>query len=189
MAIQTEIENKARLWLIEHLPDIDADKFIFDHQGGNRPDGVYVMLNLIRSNQIAPIEDEAFADEAAFNGTDAGPPAFWHLMCGEWEWTFSINVYSKTAIDSLAIVKVAAQMVEAETALDPLLIFDSSEIRRVPELINEIWEERAQMDIAIRGYVNTLGVLVDSIEDVTIEFERLAPASKDALDTLQILKP
>ncbi|MCB1423153.1 MAG: hypothetical protein KDJ69_11955 [Nitratireductor sp.] len=180
--MQEETENKLRSWILAHA---DVEEVIVDHPGGSRPDGAYIMINLLRSDRIQLPMGRSFAEiDEPGDG-----PAFKHNLAGEWQWDFSVNAYAQNATDLLAALKVAGEMNEVEFDLYPLILFASGTVIRLPELINERWEERAQMDVSLRGYINTLGVLVDSIEQVDPEFTRTGSSAGDVTETLTVIKP
>ena len=182
MTDQVTVENKLREWVLFHL---QSDReVIFDSQNGDRPTGSYVMLNMIEAKRIQMRMDVDYDVNPAFDGTDANDAELMANPCAEWEWNFSVNAYSVDAINTLSTLKSAAEIDEIESGLLPLIVFNVSDIRRLPELINERWEERAQMDVALRGYVNTRGTLVDTVEEVNIEFTRSGHVSTDTTETL-----
>lgn len=166
MMKQQEVEDRLRNWLLPKLPNsIDV---IFDHQSQTRPTGNYCMLNLTNVERIQMPLGFEYSDNTGPNagGTE---PSFNKLLCGEWEWTFSFNAYAQDAIDYLTAIKTATEIDHVdETGFAPLIIFSTSNIRRLPELIKEVWENRAQIDLFVRGIVNTEGVFVDSIEEVNV---------------------
>ena len=182
MTDQVTVENKLREWVLFHLKS--DREVIFDSQNGDRPTGSYVMLNMIDAKRIQMRMDVEYAVNPAFDGTDANEAELEASPCAEWEWNFSVNAYSVDAMNALSTLKSAAEIDEIESGLLPLIVFNVSDIRRLPELINERWEERAQMDVALRGYVNTRGTLVDTIEEVNIEFNRTGHVSTDKAETL-----
>ena len=182
MTDQVTVEDKLRAWVLFHLKN--DREVIFDHQNGDRPTGSYVMLNMIEAKRIQMRMDVDYTANAAYDGTAGGEAELNAFPCAEWEWRFSVNAYSVDALNTLSTLKSAAEIDEVESGLLPMIVFDVSDIRRLPELINERWEERAQMDVALRGYVNTRGTLVDVIETVNIEFNRTGHVSTDKAETL-----
>lgn len=92
----------------------------------------------------------------------------------ETEWRYSIHCHGgESPSDHLRPIRSAAELAQAAEPLRPgLIIHELSQIRNVPEYINEAWEQRAQMDLFLRGLTKD-GIIIDSIEHFSFEFERV----------------
>lgn len=158
----TELQQFAalRTWLlaVTGLPEI-----IRAHPSGARPAGVYGMLNLIRSERVNWPDD--FEYEAVADPGDDEP--FEEVPVEEWAFTWSFNAYGTGCADALAKVISTTQSSAALLPLRPLTLHETSAIRRLPELINERWEERAQMDLTVHAVIRHR-FPVDVAEGVTV---------------------
>lgn len=158
----TELEQFAalRTWLlaVTGLPEI-----IRAHPSGARPAGVYGMLNLIRAERVNWPDDLEY--EAG-----GGGQSFDEVPVETWAWTWSFHAYGAGGADPMSRVTSAAKSSGALLSLWPLTLHETSAIRRLPELINEVWEERAQMDLTVHGLVRH-GFPVDVAEGVTVTAE------------------
>lgn len=146
--------------------------FIAAHESGPRPELPYGMVNLtglreVRSNpQKIDWVRHPDGEGGESNRSTATP-----LI--ETEWQFSIHVFGKNASDYLRPVRSAVHLSQANEPLLPnLVIFDISQVRKLPEYINEEWEDRAQLDFLVRGLTRD-GILQDTIETHSIQIERI----------------
>lgn len=93
----------------------------------------------------------------------------------EVEWRFSVHFYTEDGerpSDVLQIVRSAAEVDQIREPLIPqLTLHQLSQVRNIPEWIDESWEPRAQMDIMLRGLTRNK-FDVDVIEEYTFDFER-----------------
>ena len=134
------------------------------YQEGDRPALPYVMVNFTGSVRVREWSQDIEYDEDTA-GITATPPI-------ETEWRFSVHAFGPNPTDILRPIRSAAQLAQKNEALFPaLVIHDCSQVRNVPELVNEKWEPRAQMKMALRGLTRD-GFLVDVIEKAPFDFDR-----------------
>lgn len=163
---EAEIFDRLRPWVMAAtgLPEVIAD-----HPGAPRPSLPYGMINIIRSG---PVHEHAFDRRFAPNPAhedDGDLQPVLERPQVEWEWMASINAYATDAGDRLRGLRMWIASPGAEALLSPLVVASASEIRRLPELVGERWEGRAQMDMTIRGLV-AADVPIDVIEEATASF-------------------
>jgi hypothetical protein len=171
------------------------DVIIRDSLGKPRPTGPYGMVNLIRSEALfEPVTREYAVNPEhvpipADPATERDPP-FLQIPVTEWEWTFSFNIYAPSGSDAARKVLSAASVLAGVEGLLPFVLHRNSAIRRIPELVNEGWEDRVQMDLFIRGLARD-GVPVDVAETATIGFTGNPTASPDPVPvgSLTVTKP
>lgn len=162
---ETELFNLVQAWVkgVTRLP-----KVIRAFPTTPRPEGSYGTLNLIRAERINWPDDIEYRDVP--NPAPTAEPCE-QVPVEEWEWVWSFNVFAKGAtIDFAARLVSAAQSSAALLSLHPLTLNRASTIRRIPEQINGVWEDRCQLDLFIRGVVRH-AFPVDIIEEASAEFE------------------
>lgn len=135
------------------------------YQEGPRPALPYIMVNLTGTAEVREWQQGSEYDEDTAGVTAS--------IVIETEWRFSVHAFGPTPTDALRPIVSAAQSAQKMEPLYPTLILhECSQIRSVPELINEKWEPRAQMDIFVRGLTRD-GALIDVIEQAPITITRL----------------
>lgn len=141
-------------------------------QGGPEPDLPYILVRFTGSAPVREqIQDVEFIElgtinSEGFNEVEASPVI-------ETEWRYSIHAHGgESPSDLLRPIRSAAELAQTLEPLMPgLIIHELSQIRNVPEFINEAWEPRAQMDLFLRGLTRD-GFVIDAIEEFSFKFER-----------------
>lgn len=138
---------------------------IKSHQSGAMPSGKYCMVNMTGAVDVREHPADIKYTESSGNVT-AAP-----LL--EREWRFSVHAYGATPTDTLRPILAAMHIKQAmEPEYPAILMHEASQIRHVPDWINNAWQPRAQMDLVVRGIVrDTVGV-VDVIENYSFEINR-----------------
>jgi len=150
--------------LVRWLHDLTGLTTIKAYQEGPRPALPYIMVNLTGTAAIREWS-QAVEYEEDTAGVTATPPV-------ETEWRFSVHAFGPNPTSILRPIRSAAQLAQKNEALFPALVIDEcSQVRNVPELVNEKWEPRAQMDIHLRGLARD-GFLIDVIEHAPFDFDR-----------------
>lgn len=153
--------------LVRWLRGLTGVTVIKSHQGGHAPTDPYIAINLATTRQLrvhAQTLDYAPEDTA---GNVALSPVI------EVEWQFSCHAYGPHPTSILRPVRSAIQIAQAQEPMLPnLVIHECSQIRNVPDWINEAWAPRAQMYIFVRGLTRDGGFAVDVIEETPLTFER-----------------
>lgn len=141
-------------------------KVIKADQSGDKVPLSFVMVRFLGSAQVRVNEQETeYVEDIASTRIMARPVI-------EMEWRYSIQAFGGYPSDILRPLYAAAVLAQVNEPLMPgVLIHELSQIRNVPEYINEAWESRAQMDLFLRGLTRD-GHLIDTIEQYSFEFDR-----------------
>jgi len=172
-----------RPWIIRatELPEV-----ILAHSGAPRPDDNYGLLNLIRSTRIG--RPESYAYEPNTDGIPGTDVPFFEVAVQEFEFTWSFHVYAKDPINVANRLVVWAMTGAGRESLGELNMFNIADIQRIPELVENNWNDRATTELRVRSYVCTgtsnhqgnevlLGrVPVDVAETVSVLFPGTTPA-------------
>lgn len=151
-----EVHSALNRWLkgVTGLTTIKA------HGGGPSPEPPYVMANLTGTAQV-----RQWAQDIETADVSGDVKASIVL---ETEWRFSVHAYGPNPTGILRPVRSAVQLAQKLEPMFPaLVIHDVSQVRNVPDWINEAWEPRGQMDISVRGLTRD-GFVVDVIEEAPI---------------------
>lgn len=158
--------------LVRWLAALLGVTVIKDHQGGTRPPQPYVVANFTGSAevrqhpQIVEYTDTGVPNSEGENEISAAPVL-------EVEWRFSVHAYGAQPTGWLRPVRSAVQLAQRQEPLLPgLVIHEISQIRSVPDWVNNAWEPRAQMDVVVRGLTRD-GLVIDVIDQTSFEFERV----------------
>lgn len=146
--------------VVRWLASITGETVIKAHQEGPRPPLPYVMVNMTGTAEVrehAQVVD--YEEDTA--GVLAAPVI-------ETEWRFSVHAYGPKPTGFLRPVRSAAQLAQKVEPLMPsLVVHEISQVRNVPDWVNERWEPRAQMDMFVRGLTRD-GFAIDVIEEAPI---------------------
>lgn len=157
------------------------------HEGGKSPPLPYVMVSFLGMDDVRQHEqdveyfdeygdqliltadstlvtadnDTATADQVSEYEAEAVPVV-------ETEWRFSIHAYGSDDVTGLLRpVRAAARLSQAMEPMFPFLVVHRiSQVRNVPDWINNQWQPRAQMDFYVRGMIRD-GMLIDVIEQAS----------------------
>ncbi|MCO5152582.1 MULTISPECIES: phage neck terminator protein [unclassified Shinella] len=149
--------------VVRWLKSVTGKTVIKAYQSAKRPAGQYITVNLTGFYEL-----HEHAQEVVYTGDDevAATPVI------EVEWRFSTHAYGPQPTAILRPVISARKLAQVTEPLMPgLVLHDVSQIRHVPEFVNNAWEPRAQMDINLRGLVKD-GHVIDVIEQTTFVHER-----------------
>lgn len=135
------------------------------YESGTAPTTPYNMVNMLGTRDIRAHEQVIeYADQGA--DVKATPVI-------EVEWSFSVHAYGANPTDNLRGIRSAAKLSQVmEPMLPSLIVHDVSQIRNVPDWINNQWQPRAQLDLFVRGLTRD-GFLLDVIEQTEFNFERV----------------
>lgn len=138
---------------------------IKSHQSGTAPTTAYAMVNFTGAIEVRRHEQNVEYEEAGAVVT-ARPVI-------EMEWRFSVHGYGANPTDILRPIVSAHKLTQAMEPMFPnLTVHEISQIRNVPDWINNAWQPRAQMDVIVRGIIRD-GHVVDIIEQAPVSVERL----------------
>jgi hypothetical protein len=141
------------------------------HQGGKEPALPHIMVNFTGSVTLHEHpEDIEYSEGADPPGPDLPPITAMPVL--EKEWRFSVHAYGANPTDVLRPIVSAWKLAQVQEPLMPsLVIHDVSQIRNVPEWINNAWQPRAQMDVILHGLTKD-GFVIDVIEETSFEATR-----------------
>ncbi|MGV4796129.1 phage neck terminator protein [Rhizobium sp. F40D2] len=144
---------------------------IKSHEGGKEPALPYVMINFTGSAEVRQHEqtveytDTGIPNAEGENEISAAPVI-------EVEWRFSIHAYGPTPTDILRPVTSASKLPQImEPMMPDLVIHDVSQVRNVPDWINNRWEPRAQLDFIVRGLTRD-GFIFDTVDETSFDIAR-----------------
>jgi len=149
--------------LVRWLAALTGATTIKTHQSGPAPAEPYIAVNLTGTVAVRQWAQTTEYEEAAPDTSEEfGEVTARPLI--ETEWRFSVHAYGPNPTSILRPVRAAYQLLQRhEPMLPNLVIHEVSQIRNVPDWINEAWQPRAQMDIILRG-VTRDGLVIDVIE-------------------------
>lgn len=141
---------------------------IKSHEGGKAPATPYVMVNMTGTAEV-----REWASNIEFTETDElnseGEKIVEAAPVIEMEWRFSVHSYGDNPTDILRPVASAMKLSQVmEPLLPGLLIHEVSQIRNVPDWINNQWQPRGQMDLIVRGIIRDASN-VDTIDDYSFD--------------------
>lgn len=156
--------------LVRWLASLTGTTTIKAYQSGPAPTEPYIAVNL--TGTVAIREWAAliqYEEDEPDTSEEYGEVTAFPLI--ETEWRFSVHAYGPSPTDILRPVRSAYQLLQRhEPMLPNLIIHEISQIRNVPDWLQERWVPRAQMDIVLRG-VTRDGLVIDVIEKGTVTFQ------------------
>ena len=159
--------------LVRWVSSITAVKAIKASQDADRPAKPYIMVNRIISG---PVFQNRIDDEFTVANAGTTTEAISQHPVRDWYWRFSVFAYADQAPDSLLRKVHTAFDVQTHHLLSvhlhPLHIHEVSAIRHIPEVVENAVENRANMDIELRGIVRD-GLVIDVVEKATFSGERV----------------
>lgn len=172
--------NDANLWaaVVQRIAAITGLTVIQTEQGGPRPSLPYITVSFLGSRSLR--EHPRDIDWNPERADDPGPDTAGNYVdvtatpLIDTEWHFSISAYDATVCTGFLLpIRSAYELSQILEPLFPLLsVNDMSRVRRIPEMVNAKWEERAQCDIFVHG-VTRNGFVVDVIDVASVELNRL----------------
>ena len=154
--------------LVEWIAKTTACTTIRDYQAGKMPPLPYIAIHYVQSREVRDHEQRFVYEE-----DDQGSGRVWAAPVVEVEYMFSINAFSSySPTDLLRPIRAASKVSQATESLMPMFVLhELSEIRNLSEWDNDVWNNRAQMDLYLRG-VEVSGHLIDTIEEFNFIFEK-----------------
>lgn len=161
--------------LVKWLRGLLGITVIKSHQGGKQPFLPYVMVNMTGTEEVRRHSQKVVyenADTGEMETDDIYPPVIATPVI-EIEWRFSVHAYGENPTDILRPLVSAMKLAQVLEPLMPhFFVHEISQIRHVPDWINERWQERAQMDVFVRGLIRD-GHVIDVIEEASVDVDRL----------------
>jgi hypothetical protein len=150
---EVDLFTALRPWLAEAT----GIEVIEAYADGARASGAYISVNLIASERLGLAVTTVYEEGA--EGVD-GIKELFQIPVLPMEWRYSINVFAPDPIDIANRIMMWSQSDGAALRLWPLLIQPITGAKRLPVEVDGQFEGRAQMDIAIRGYIKR-GTITD----------------------------
>lgn len=161
-------DNEVLEALIKWLSGQTGLRAIKAHQGGERPDKPYLMVNLLSDREVRdhPQETETTETQAL---NSAGNPEVKVAPVIEMEWAFSVHAYGENPTDTLRPLKSRAHVAQSMEPLFPgLTVHEFGIVNNVPAWVNNAWEPRAQANVFVRGLTRD-SAIVDVIDKATAD--------------------
>lgn len=137
---------------------------IKDRQGIARPPLPYIMVDLANFTELHERPADFNWNELDTTNSQ-GNNEFKATAVMEVEWVFLVFCYGDNADQTLRKVQAAKHFAQVQESLLPqLVIHEIGTVNSVPELVDEKWEPRAQVNITLRG-LSSDGYVVDIIEE------------------------
>jgi hypothetical protein len=166
-------EAEVHTALVRWVAGITAVPAIKAHSDARRPAKPYVMVNRMLSG---PVHEHRIDDEFTVANAGLATETISQHPVRDWYWRFSLHAYANQAPDSLLRkVHVAFDVPThhlLSVHLHPLHIHEVSAIRHVPDVVENAVENRANMDIELRGIVRD-GLVIDVIEQTSFTASRV----------------
>lgn len=158
-------DRDAHSQVVRWVKSVTGITTIKAYESGTAPATPYNMVNMLGTRDIRAHEQVIeYEDQGAY--VKATPVI-------EVEWSFSVHAYGANPTDNLRGIRSAAKLSQVmEPMLPSLIVHDVSQIRNVPDWINNQWQPRAQLDLFVRGLTRD-GFLLDVIEQTEFNFERV----------------
>lgn len=164
-------EDEVHSAMVRWMTTITGRKIIKAHESGKAPPLPYIMVNFTGLFQV----HEHPQDVEYTVGIDPPGPNLAPITAApvlEVEWRFSVHAYGPAPTSLLRPIVSASKLAQVMEPLMPgLVIHEISQIRNVPDWVNEGWQPRAQMDVFVRGLTKD-GFVIDVIEETTFEIDR-----------------
>ena len=152
--------------LITWIRSVTNTTTIAAHQDGPEPAAPYIMVNFTGLNELRDHEQSV-----EYSSSRPDPDELTAVPVIDVEWRFSVHAYTDHGGQPTDILRPLRSAMHLEQVLEPLfptlVLHDMSQIRSVPEFINERWEPRAQLDLFLRG-VTRDGFVIDPIDDISV---------------------
>lgn len=158
-----------QVMLVDWLATVAKCEVIREYQSGKLPKLPYIGVHYTGSREVRDNERDYVYEDA----DQETPPRIWAAPIIEVEYTFSINGYSSySPTDLLRPLRSAVAVTQTNEPLMPVFqIHGVSDIRNLHAWANEAWNNRAQMDLWLRG-LEVDGHLIDTIEEYKFIFSR-----------------
>lgn len=150
-------DSEAHSAIVQWLTKTTGIQWIKGQQSGTQPPEPYGMVNLTGTNEVRthPRGQETITKDGDI----------YMIMTIEIEWRFSCHVYGDDASSTLRLAQAATHIIQGDGALPPALItHETSQIRDLPDYINEAWQKHAQMDLIVRGLTHSQPIAIDVVE-------------------------
>ena len=170
-----------RAWIIAAT---ELDEVILAHPSAPRPQTNYAVLNLTRSDRIGrPVQQQLEANPLSV-GTPPTIAPFFEFVAQEYEFTWSLHIYST---EPITVANRLVPWFHSNTGreyLGELNAHKLGSVQKMPELVNNNWQDRSIMEMHVRSYVCTSTVDYDT---QTILLGQVPVDCADIVDTIHNL--
>jgi hypothetical protein len=161
--------------VVRWISSVTGATVIKAHQGGEAPALPYIMVNMIGRAEVREQAADIGYVETATNNSE-GKKIVEASPNVEVEWRFSIHSYGPAPSDRLRPIPSAMKLGQVmEPLLPGLVVHDVSQIRNVPDWIENGWQPRAQIDVMVRGFTND-AFDVDVIDEYSLDIAQASPS-------------
>lgn len=151
--------------LVRWLRDVTGVTVIKSHQGIDRPELPYIMLEKGTVEELSEHPEQMRHDVLdTLNAEGLNELKVTPLI--ELEWLMLVYSFGEDQSSALRKVKQAVHVKQIQEPLGVLNIHETGVINSIPEFVDQEWEPRSQMNIMVRG-VSTDGFIIDTIEEHT----------------------
>lgn len=188
---EDEASEELRAWLAA----VDADASLIDparaglagvtisHQRGPRPSGAYAMVTHLSDRDMSEVDHQAFTAK-----TIATEERIVEDRTRGLERLYRVDVFAPTASEVAGLFVAALRSHRAQIGLGGMKVRRVKTLDIDPKLIGEGWEGRAAFDVEIADLV-TQSVLIDVIEQVTVETTALGTTERTDRETTAVSQP
>lgn len=162
VAFLVEVNDEAALITPGHDK---LTRIVQAHQNGPRITGDYASLNLLSHRDLREVDCDVYREQQI-----GGVPRAIHGKVRGIEWLFRVEIYATRATDAARWFQVALRSEYSDVRLSPLVIRRVDDVTRAPELIQQRWEGRANLDFSVAGVV-VESTLTEFIERGAVEFD------------------
>lgn len=142
------------------------------NQSGPAPTSPYVMVNFTGTVEVRDHHITVDYVETPVPNSQ-GEKIVTAAPVTEIEWRFSVHAYGPNPSDRLRPIISARKISQLmEPLLPGLLVHETSQIRDVPDWINNAWQPRAQMDVFIRGLIRDAQA-IDTIDEYSFDIAQM----------------
>lgn len=140
--------------------------------GGTAPALPYIMTNFTGSVEVRQHHIKVDYTETDQENSE-GELIVTAAPVIEMEWRFSVHAYGTSPTDRLRPIVSAVKLEQPMEPMFPgLTVHEISQIRNVPDWINNAWQPRAQMDLFVRGIIRDSVGTVDVIDEYSLDIAR-----------------
>lgn len=129
------------------------------HSNAPTPAGAYLSVNMYLATPRTQYATQMNYEEAPIASGD-GIKDLFQVPVIEMEWVYSLNIYAENSVDFGRRIISWCMSDGAALLLYPLMAQPVERVRRLPEMVENKWQDRSQLDLTIRGFVKR-GVITD----------------------------
>lgn len=157
--------------VVRWIASVSGSVTIRSHEGSKAPAVPYVMVNFTGMAQVRAHEQMIEYTETG-ETTPEDKPEISAAPVIEAEWRFSVHAYGAEPTGILRPIVSASKVAQVLEPMFPaLVIHEVSQVRNVPDWVDNKWEPRAQLDLIVRSLTRD-GFIVDTIDESSFDIAR-----------------